>query len=155
MAARDMEHIDKDYEIPWKREDELRDQFIPIRPRIAEGEPGRHGSQVPCGINDLGPRPLAVWEHAPLLALLALRVDPHLEEVERNLGASQLGYQEAMIKQKKSLKDQMSLMIKSQQPGPPPPVESMLGSDWSSMPKGRVTSIKYMWVMGFHRDYDA
>ena len=50
-------------------------------------------------------------------------MDPHLEEVEKMLSASQLGFQEAMIKQMQSLIDQMSLMIRSQQPGPPPQVE--------------------------------
>ena len=50
-------------------------------------------------------------------------MDPHLEEVETRLGASQLGFQEAMIKQMQNLTDQMSLMIKSQQPGPLFPVE--------------------------------
>ena len=39
------------------------------------------------------------------------------------LGASQLGFQKAMIEQMQSLTDQMSLIIKSQQPGPLPPVE--------------------------------
>ena len=124
VAAREMEHIDRDYERLWRREDESIPQFIPIRPRVVEGEPGRHGSQVPHAFIDAGPRPLAVREPAPLLALPAPRVDTHIEEVERRLGASQLGFQEAMIKQMQSLTDQMSLMIRSQQPGPPPPVES-------------------------------
>jgi hypothetical protein len=65
-----------------------------------------------------------VREHAPLLALLELRVDPHLEETERSLGASKLEFQEAIIKQMQSLTDQMSLMISSQQPDPPSPIES-------------------------------
>ena len=33
MAAREMEHIDRDYERLWRREDESIPQFIPIRPR--------------------------------------------------------------------------------------------------------------------------
>ena len=48
-----------------------------------------------------------------LLALPAPRVDLHLQEVERRIGASQLGFQKAMIIQIQSLTDQMSLMIKS------------------------------------------
>ena len=44
--------------------------------------------------------------------------------MERRLGVSQLGFQEAIIKQMQSFTDQMSLVIKGQQPGPPPPVES-------------------------------
>ena len=66
----------------------------------------------------------AVREPAPLLALPAPRVDSHLEEVERRLGTSQLGFQEAMITQMQSVTDHISLMIRSQQLGPPPHVES-------------------------------
>ena len=66
----------------------------------------------------------AVGEPAPLLALPAPRVDSHLEEVERRLGTSQLGFQEAMITQMQSVTDHISLMIRSQQLGPPPHVES-------------------------------
>lgn len=39
MAAMDMENIDKDYERLWRKEDESIPQFIPIRPRLQEGEP--------------------------------------------------------------------------------------------------------------------
>ena len=39
IAAREMEHIDKDYERQWRKEDESIPQFIPIRPRTLEGEP--------------------------------------------------------------------------------------------------------------------
>ena len=42
------------------------------------------------------------------------RVDPKLDEVERRLGASELEFQEAIIKQMQNLTDQMSLVIKSQ-----------------------------------------
>ena len=62
------------------------------------GESAKYESQVLCAIVDTSPGPLAVREPAPLLALPAPRADPHLEEVERRLGASQLGFQEAMIK---------------------------------------------------------
>ena len=91
---------------------------------MVAGKPVKYESQMPYAIVDMGPRPLAVTEPAPLLALPALRADLYLKEVERRLGASQLGFQEAMIKHMQSLTDQMSLMIKSQQSGPPPPVES-------------------------------
>jgi hypothetical protein len=119
-----MDHIDRNYERLWRREDESIPHFIPILPRVAEGELGRYGSQAPYALIDSSPRHLAVSEHAPLLALPALRVDPHLEEVERRLDASQLGFQEAIIKHIQSLIDQMSLMIRSQQPDPPSSVES-------------------------------
>lgn len=87
-------------------------------------DPVKYESQVPYFIADAGPRPSTVRQPVSLLALPAPRVDPHIEEVERRLGASYLGFQEAMIKQMQRLTDQMSLMIKSQQPGPPAPIES-------------------------------
>jgi hypothetical protein len=65
----------------------------------------KYESQVSYVIVDTGSRPLAVREPTLFLALPALRMDPHLEEVERRLGASQLGFQEAMIKQMQSLTD--------------------------------------------------
>jgi len=99
QAARDIENLDKDHERLWRREDELIPQFIPIRPRVVAGETAKYENQIPYAIVDTGPRPLAVREPAPLLALPAPRTDPHLEEVERRLGASQLGFQEGMIKQ--------------------------------------------------------
>ena len=40
------------------------------------------------------------------------------------LGASKEGFQDAMMKQMQSLTNQMALVIKSQQPRPPPQVES-------------------------------
>ena len=88
------------------------------------GESVKYESQVPYAIIDMGPRPLAVRQPAPPLALPAPRADLHLAEVERIMGASQLGFQKAMIKQMQSLTDQMSLMIKSKKPDPLPPVES-------------------------------
>ena len=92
IAAREMEHIDKDYERLWKKEDESIPQFIPIRLRIVEGEPGWHGSQAPYALTDSGPQPLVVREPAPLLALPAPWVDPQLKDFERRLGASQFGF---------------------------------------------------------------
>ena len=124
VAAREMEHIDRDYERLWRREDESIPRFIPIRPRAANGELGGHGSRAPYALIDSGPRPLAMREPTPLLALPTPQADTHLEEVEKRLGAGQLGFQKAMMKQMQSLTDQMSLMIRIQQPGPPPPVES-------------------------------
>ena len=77
-------------------------------------DPVKYESQVPYAIADAGPRPLAIREPVSLLAMPDPRIDSHLEKVERRLGANQLGFQEAMIKQMQSLTDQMSLMIKSQ-----------------------------------------
>ena len=112
-----MEHIDKDYERMWRKDDDSIPQFIPIRPRVFEGEPRKIGSQAPYALTDISPRPLAMKEPAPLLALPIPRIDPHIEDVERR-------FQETVIKHMHNLTDQMSLMIRSQQPGPPPPVES-------------------------------
>ena len=92
VAAKEMEYINGDYEKLWRRDDELIPQFIPIRPRIAEEKRGKFGSQAPYLLIDAGPHPLVVREPAPLLALPALRVDTHIEEVEKMLGASQLGF---------------------------------------------------------------
>ena len=43
--------------------------------------------QAPQSLTDLGPRPIAMRELVPLLALSAPPMDPHLEDVERRLGA--------------------------------------------------------------------
>ena len=48
---------------------------------------------------DTGPRPIAFREPTPLLALPALGTEGGLEGVERRLEASQLGFQEAVMKQ--------------------------------------------------------
>ena len=82
----------------WRRDDELIPQFIAIRLRVVEGDPSIYVRQTPYILIDVGPRLLAVREPIPLLALPAPKVDPHLEEEERRLGASQLEFQEAMIK---------------------------------------------------------
>lgn len=87
-AMRDIKHIEKDYERLWQKEDESFLQFIPIRPRTLEGEPRKNVEQPPQPFADFDPRPLAVRKPVPLLALHAPRVDPHLEDVERKLGAS-------------------------------------------------------------------
>jgi hypothetical protein len=99
-------------------------QFISIRRRVMAEESVKYKSQVSYVIVDTGPRLLAVRKPAPLLALPAPRVDPHLKEVERKLGVSKLKFQDAMINQMEILTDQMSLMIRSQQQVLPPSVES-------------------------------
>ena len=123
-TAREIKSLNKDHEKLWRREDELIPQFISIRPRVVTGEPVKYESQVPYVIAETDPCHSAVRKPVPLLALSAPRVDSHLEEVKRRLGASQLGFLEAMIKQMQSLTDQMPLMIKNQHPKPPPPIES-------------------------------
>ena len=86
-AAREMKNLDRDHERLWRREDEQIPQFIPIPPRVVEGETGKYGSQAPYALIDAGPCPLVVREPAPLLALPAPRMGPHLEEVEKRLDA--------------------------------------------------------------------
>ena len=120
-TAREIESLDSDDERLWRREHELIPQFIIIQPIVVAGKPVKYESQVPYATVETDPHPLAVREPAPLPAPTT---DPHIEEVERMLGASQLGFQEAIIKQMQSLTDQISLMIKNQQPATPPPVES-------------------------------
>lgn len=123
-AAREVDQLDKDYERLWRRDDELIPQFIPICPKALEGATISQVGQVPYVPIEAGSRPLAVKNPEPLLVLPARRVDPQIEEVERRLGASQVGFQEAMMKQLQSLTDQLALVIRSQQPRPPPQAES-------------------------------
>ena len=59
-----------------------------------------------------------------MLTLPAPRTDLQIEQVEQRLGATQLGFQEAMLKQFQNLTDQMALLIKNQQPGPPRQIKS-------------------------------
>ena len=84
---------------------------------------GQEG-QVLYVLVDIGPLPLAVRIPEPLLALLAPRIDLQIEEIEKRLGASQEGFQEAMMKQMQSLTDHLPLIIRSQQSRPPPQVQS-------------------------------
>jgi hypothetical protein len=67
---------------------------------------------------------LAVREPPPLLALPAPGMEGGLGEVERRLEANQRGFQKVVMKQIQSLTDQMTLMVRTQQPNLPPPVES-------------------------------
>ena len=91
-AAKEMENLDRDQERLWRKEDELILQFIPIRPRVVKGEPSMYGNQALYALIDVDPHLLEVKELASLLALPAPRADPHLKEVERMLGPSQLGF---------------------------------------------------------------
>lgn len=58
-----------------------------------------------------------------MLALLVPSPEFNVEDIERRLGISQLRFQEAIMKQIYSLTDQMTLMIRDQQPNLPLPVE--------------------------------
>ena len=124
MAAKEMEHIvRKNYERLWRREDELISQFLPLLPRSGV-EPVRSFNKSPYASIEAGPLPLAVIEPMSLLALPTPRVNPQIEKVKNRLGATQLGFQEAMMKQFQSLTDHMFLLIRNQQPGPRPQIES-------------------------------
>jgi hypothetical protein len=83
-----MEHIDIHYERLWMRDDESIPKFIPIRSRRLS----KYESQAPYALIDAGPRPLAVREPTPLLALHNPRVDSHIEKVNKKLGASPLEF---------------------------------------------------------------
>ena len=66
---------------------------------------------------DVGPRPLAVRVLDPLLALLASSTEINIKDIKRRLKASQLGQlglQEAIMNQIRSLVDKMLLMIRIQ-----------------------------------------
>lgn len=69
-------------------------------------------------------QPLAVREPTPLLALHAPTIEHKVEDIEKMLKASQLGFHEAMMKQIQSMSEQMTLMVKNQTMNPPTPVES-------------------------------
>ena len=105
-------------------ENESISQFVRVRPRVLGGATIGQEGQVPYVHVDTGPLPLAVRTFEPMLALPAPRIDPQIEKIEKRLGASQEGFQDAMMKQMQSLTDQLTLVIRNQQPGPPPQVES-------------------------------
>lgn len=65
-------------------------------------------------MGELGPKSLVVREPTLLLALPTLGTKIGLEEVERRLEASQLGFQKVVMKHIQSLTDQMTLMVRSQ-----------------------------------------
>ena len=73
---------------------------------------GQEG-QVPYVLVGTWPLPLVVMTAEPMLALPTPRIDPQIEEIEKKLGASQEGFQDAMMKQMQSLTDQLALVIRS------------------------------------------
>ena len=91
-AAREVEQFKKDYERLWRREDESIPEFVPVRPRMLGGATVGQEGQVPYVHMDTGPLPLAVRTPKPMLALLAPRINPHIEEIGKRLGASHEGF---------------------------------------------------------------
>lgn len=81
------------------KEDESIPQIIPIRPKEIERELDKNVNQISPSSADLTSNTLAIRDLVPLLALPAPHGDPQLEDVERSLGASQLEFQDAMMKQ--------------------------------------------------------
>ena len=124
MAAKEVEQFEKDYEKLWRREDESIPQFVPIRPMVFNVPAVGQEGQVPRLPVKPGPQLLATKAPEPMLALPAPKVDTQIEELEKRLGANQEGFQDAFMKQMQSFTDQLALVIRSQQPGPPPQVES-------------------------------
>ena len=94
MAARDMEYIDRDYKRLWRKENKLISQFFLLPPKVGV-DPMRSLTRSPYVSIETVPLPLAVKDFIPMLALPAPRTDPHIEEVEHRIGATQLGFQEA------------------------------------------------------------
>ena len=92
VAAKEMEHIERNYERLWRREDELILQFFPLLPK-SEVKMIRPLNQSQYASIESGPLPLAVREPIPLLALPAPRTDPQIEDVKKRLGATQLRFQ--------------------------------------------------------------
>ena len=97
---------------------------MPIRPRLLNVPIVGQEGQVPHVPVNTRPRPLAAKDPEPMLALPTPKIDTQVEEIEKRLGASQEGFHDAIMKQMQSLTDQLALIIRSQQPGPPPQVES-------------------------------
>jgi hypothetical protein len=85
MATNGIESIDKDYERIWRKEDESIPQCIPIRPKTVVGESELARTQPNPHVEESGPKPLAVWEPPPLLALPAPELEGCLGEVKRRL----------------------------------------------------------------------
>ena len=76
VAAKNMEHIDRDYKRLWKSEDEMIPQFIQLLPRVGV-KPIRPLNQSPYVSIEALPLLLAVSEPIPLLALPTPRVIMH------------------------------------------------------------------------------
>ena len=76
----------------WRGEDELIPQFVPVRPKVLNKPTVGQECQALCVPVDTEPRPLAVRAPEPMLALPAPGVGPHIEEIEKRLGASQDGF---------------------------------------------------------------
>ena len=91
VAARNMKHIERDYERLWRKDDELITQFIPLLPK-SEVDPIRPLNCPPYVSIETVSLPLAVEAPPPMLVLPAPRTDHQIEEVEQCLGATQLGF---------------------------------------------------------------
>ena len=123
-ATREVEHFEKDYEKLWRREDESIPQFVPIRPMVFNVPTVGQEGQVPHVPVKTSPQLLATRAPEPMLAIPAQKIDTQIEELEKMLGANQEGFQDAFMKQMQSFTDQLALVIRNQQSGPPPQVES-------------------------------
>ena len=75
MAARDTEHIDRNYERLWRKEDELNSQFLPLLPK-AGVDPIRPLNQSTYVSIKTVSLPLAVKDIILMLAFPAPRTDP-------------------------------------------------------------------------------
>ena len=118
VAARDLKHIERNYVRLLGKEDKLISQFISLLPKSGV-DPTRPLNRPPYVSIEALSHPLAVKVPTPMLALPAPETDPQIEEVEQILDANK-----AMLKEFKNLTDQMAFLLKNQQPGPPPQIES-------------------------------
>ena len=86
-----MEHIERDYERLWRKNDELIPLFIHLLPKTGMN-PTRPLNRPPYVSIKTTSIPLVVKAPTPMLVLPAHRTDPQIEEVKQHLGGTQLWF---------------------------------------------------------------
>ncbi len=127
-AARRVEQVNKEQDKLWRREGEKIPSFIPIHaqntgqphlgPRVDITIPVRYGSNPEQP--RLAPAPIGtpVQLHTPLLALPD---KSWKDELKREIEDSQRGFQDRIVQQMNQMNEQMTALMRSQNPNPPPP----------------------------------
>ena len=87
VAARDMKHIERDYEWQRRKEDELISQFIPLLSKMGM-YPIMPLNRPPYVSIKAASIPLAITGPPIILALPAPMMDHQIEEIEQRLGAT-------------------------------------------------------------------
>lgn len=70
------------------------------------------------------PQPLVVRELVSLMTLSAPSIDHRVEDLEKKLEMSQLGFQETVMKLIQSISKHMTLMVRNHGSNPPPMIKS-------------------------------